>query len=102
MAQKNKGRLVVHRKIPTRLHKVLQDAYLKNPLPKKPAELIAKITPHAPSQTAMAALVHRPVEPTKIIVPALDIKTILPDFEISKGANKQLTQIDFSGCDFPE
>ena len=102
VTQKHKGRLVVHRKIPTRLHKVLQDAYLKNPPPQKPADLIAKITPPTSPQTAMSALLARPAQPTKIIVPALDVKSVLPDFETSKSANKQLTQIDFSGCDFPE
>lgn len=44
----------------------------------------------------------RPAQPIKITVPSLDIKTILPDLETSKGANRQLTQIDFSGCGFPE
>ena len=54
------------------------------------------------SNTAMSALLAQPVQPTKITIPPLDIKTILPDFEKSKKDNKQLTQIDFSGCDFPE
>lgn len=49
----------------------------------------------------MSALLYRPAQPIKITVPSLDIKKILPDLEASKSANKQLTQIDFSGCDFP-
>jgi hypothetical protein len=64
--------------------------------------VVAKITSPTSPNTAMSALLARPAQPTKIIVPALDVKLVLPDFETSRGVNKQLTQIDFSACDFPE
>lgn len=48
----------------------------------------------------MNALISR--ETAKITVPAPDTKTLFPDLEDARKNKTQLSQIDFSQCDFPE
>ena len=92
--------------IPEELCGLLESLYIpyreKQRELRKATRVVEKIPTPRPHQTAMAALVSRPLESIKTIVPSPDIKTIFLDLEEAKKNKTQLTQINFSQCHFPE